>query len=177
MPTGTTQERVQASLDIITKGFASLGLRMNARKTKFMVMKGGVHRLRNSTAAYSRQVTHERLAFKERQKQKVQGLKCRGIVGRASLSRHQLAKSCVKASATYAPPTPVRARVAVEQIITPILEPQQYTCSIPRAHGLAVACLVPGCLFAVRANAVSKSMDMRKRVEVPTHTHTVPKMG
>ena len=43
MMTGTTQERVQASLDIITRGFASLGLRMNARKTKFMEMKGGEH--------------------------------------------------------------------------------------------------------------------------------------
>jgi len=60
---------------------------MNARKkTKFMVMKGGSHRLRHSTAAYSRQVTHEGLAFKERRKEKVQCIKCGGIVGRVSLT-------------------------------------------------------------------------------------------
>ena len=128
-------------------------------------MKGGTHRIQNSTGAYSRQVTHEGLAFKERRKQKVQCLKCGGIVGRVSCltTRHQMMKSCVKASATYAPPTHGdRACVAAEQLITPILEPQQYTCSIPRAHGLAVACPVPGCPFTVRANASSKSMDMRK---------------
>jgi len=35
-----------------------------------MVMKGGDHRLQISTVAYSRQVTHEGLSYKERQKQK-----------------------------------------------------------------------------------------------------------
>ena len=33
MLTGTSQERVQASLDIITQGFPSLGLEVNARKS------------------------------------------------------------------------------------------------------------------------------------------------
>jgi len=118
MMTGTTQERVQASLDIITQGFTSLGLIMNARKTKFMVMKGGEHRLRLSTAAYSRKVTHEGTTYRAKQREKVQCLKCGAIVGRSYLKRHQIAKTCLTASKTYAPPTPVRARVAAEQQIS-----------------------------------------------------------
>ena len=43
----------EASLDIITRGFASLGLKVNVRKTKFMVMKGGEHRLNLSATAYA----------------------------------------------------------------------------------------------------------------------------
>ena len=44
MITGIDQARVQASLDIsITSSFATVGLKMNARKTKFMVMTGGRH--------------------------------------------------------------------------------------------------------------------------------------
>jgi len=74
MMTGTTQESIQASLDIITWGFASLGLRMNARKTKFMVMKGGEHQLRLSTVANSRKVTHKGTTYR---------------------AKHQIAKTCL----------------------------------------------------------------------------------
>ena len=42
--TGTDETRVQASMDLITKSFASLGLKMNAKKTESMVMIGGRHR-------------------------------------------------------------------------------------------------------------------------------------
>ena len=161
MLTGTSKERVQASLDIITRGFASLGLEMNARKTKFMVMKGGEHRLRLSTLAYSRKVTHEGDTHRARQREKVQCLRCGAIVGRSYLKKHQFAKTCLTASKTYAPPTPVRARVAAEQMTTPIVEPQQYTSSIPWKHDREVACPVPGCPFIVRANAKSKRVALR----------------
>jgi len=48
------------------------------------------------------------------------------------------------------PPTPVRARVAAERQITPIVEPQQYTSIIPRNHGREVMCPVTGCPFTVQ---------------------------
>ena len=59
MITGVDQARVQASLDHITSSFATVGLKMNARKTEFMVMTGGRHQLRRRTAAYARQATGE----------------------------------------------------------------------------------------------------------------------
>jgi len=160
--TGTSQERVQASLDIITQGFASLGLRMNVRNTKFMVMKGGEDRLQLLTMAHSPKVTHEGTTYRVKQWEKVQCLKCGAIVGRSYLKRHQIAKTCLTASKTYAPPTPVRASIVAEQIITPIVEPKQYTSSIPRNHGREVMCPVTGCPFTVRANAKSKSMELHK---------------
>ena len=45
MITGTGHARVQASLDAITSSFGTVGLKMNTRKTQFMVMTGGRHRL------------------------------------------------------------------------------------------------------------------------------------
>ena len=41
----------QEALDIITQGFASLGLKMNATKTEYMVMAGGRNKVILSTVA------------------------------------------------------------------------------------------------------------------------------
>ena len=90
MITGTDQARVQASLDAITSSFGTVGLKMNARKTQFMVMTGGRrHRLRMRSAAYAMRTTGEGETYREKRKEKVQCLKCGALVGRASLKRHQ----------------------------------------------------------------------------------------
>ena len=54
---GTDPMELQGSLDIITKGFASLGLKMNAQKTEFMIATGKSRAGRMSTRAYNRLVT------------------------------------------------------------------------------------------------------------------------
>ena len=53
----TNAEQLQESLDIVTKGFEFLGLKMNAEKTEFMVMSGGNRKVRLSTVAYARKCT------------------------------------------------------------------------------------------------------------------------
>jgi hypothetical protein len=159
--TSTDPARAQAAMDIITQGFASLGLKMNATKTEFMVMTGGRHTVRMSTVAYNRSVTGDGLTWKERRKVPVQCLKCGGTVVRESLARHQTSAKCKKANLTYQPPTPVRERVAVEQAITPVGVPTSYTTSIPGRHTEAVRCPVTGCEYQVRANDGSKRTSMR----------------
>ena len=159
--TGTDQVRVQGSLDTITSSFETVGLKMNARKTEFMVMTGGRHRLRMRTAAYTRLTTGEGTTCDERRKQKVQCLKCGALVGRPSLKRHQDSVKCKRASKTYQPPTPVRERVANEQANTPTFDPSSFRISIPRGHPGVVDCPVEGCPFKVKAEAVSKRGQMR----------------
>ena len=86
MITGTDQARVQASLDAITSSFATVGLKMNARKTQFMVMTGGRHRLQ-MWSAYIRRTTGEGAAtYREQRKEKVQCLKCGGALARLLLA-------------------------------------------------------------------------------------------
>jgi len=77
-------------MDIITQGFASLGLKMNATETEFMVMTGGRHKVRMSTVAYNRSVTGAGLTWKERRKVPVQCLKCGSTIVRESLPWHQM---------------------------------------------------------------------------------------
>ena len=103
MITGIDQARVRASLDIITSSFATVGLKMNACKTEFMVMTGGRHQLRMRTAAYTRRMTGEGTTYDEQRKEKVQCLKCGALVGRPSLKRHQESGKCKSASKTYQP--------------------------------------------------------------------------
>ena len=161
MITGTDQARVQVSLDTITSSFATVGLKMNARKTEFMVMTGGRHQLRMWTAAYARLTTGEGTTYDERRKQKVQCLKCGVLVGRPSLKRHQDSAKCRSVSKKYQPPTPVRERVANEEAITPTVDPSSFRISIPRGHPGVVDCPVEGCPFKVKAEAVSKRGQMR----------------
>jgi len=49
--TGMDPTRAQTAMDIITQGFASLGLKMNATKTEYMVMAGGRNKVILSTVA------------------------------------------------------------------------------------------------------------------------------
>ena len=161
MITGTDQARVQASLDAITSSFATVGLKMNSRKTKFMVMAGGRHRLHMRSAAYRRKQTGEGATYRERMAEKVQCLRCGALVRRSYLKRHQTSGRCITASKTYQPPTPVREQVANEQAITQTVEPNSYQVSIPRGHPGEVDCPVEGCPFRVRANERSKRGNLR----------------
>ena len=165
MITGTDQARVvQVSLDAITSSFATVGLKMNARKTQFMVMTGDRHRLQMRSAAYIRRTTGEGATYREQRKEKVQCLKCGGAlaVGRPSLKRHQQSGKCKSASKTYQPLTPVREKIVTEQAITPTVDPSLYQISIPRGHPGVMDCPVEeGCPFRVKADSSSKGGQIR----------------
>mmetsp|Transcript_5724 Transcript_5724/g.8521 ORF Transcript_5724/g.8521 Transcript_5724/m.8521 type:complete len:1130 (+) Transcript_5724:164-3553(+) len=161
MFTGTDEVRFQSNLNFITGCFAKIGLVMNAEKTKFMVMKGAKRVKRLGSEAYWRRMTENGLTHRERCKEKVQCLKCGVLVGRPSLGRHQRSKTCLVASKDYEAPTPVRDRVAGEQAATPVVDPGEYTVSIPALHTDDVACPVPGCPFQIRAGRPGMRTVMR----------------
>mmetsp|Transcript_2818 Transcript_2818/g.3994 ORF Transcript_2818/g.3994 Transcript_2818/m.3994 type:complete len:213 (-) Transcript_2818:632-1270(-) len=157
--TGHAADRVQDSIDIITEAFGSMGLKMNAQKTEFMVMTGA-RRYKLSQRAFNRQFTNGP-TYEQRRSQRVMCLKCGSKVGRASLKRHQLSLKCRKASETYEPPTPIRQWAAEEQAKTPIVEIQTYQTSIPRGQSETLTCPVEGCDWIAGANHSSKRRALR----------------
>jgi hypothetical protein len=169
--TGTDAVLAQDSIDILTKGFASLGLKMNATKTEFLVMKGGHSTVQIAPAAYARIVTGDGLTHRQRSLEKVQCIKCGSVVNRQGLPKHQLTAKCKKLSATYDPsniPHPVHESVASEQPdhTAPLNEgSNRYTVSIPTLCSTPVACPVPGCLFQVGAHKSAKRLTMRKHFQ------------
>jgi len=151
--TGIDPGRVQESMDMITKGFASLGLKMNALKTETMTMVGGQQRKKWTTAAYKRQVTGEGLSYAEKRKTKQQCIKCGALLAWGTVPRHQQnSRQCKVARRTYQPPTPVRNRVAEEQALTPGREPESFTFSIPKGLMEEIPCPIEGCDFKVKTD-------------------------
>ena len=55
MLSGTDAEELQRGLDTTTRDFKSLGLKMNAQKTEYMVMTGGKRTVVHSQQASTRQ--------------------------------------------------------------------------------------------------------------------------
>ena len=66
---GNNPTKLQRSLNIIEKGFNSLGLKANARKTEFLIAKSNSGRGRLSTNAYQRRVTGEGVSYRENELQ------------------------------------------------------------------------------------------------------------
>ena len=111
---GTDAQALQQSLNIITEGFNSLGLKMNASKTEWMETVSRTRKGLLSTAAYNRKWTGNRMTYAGRRLEKVQCLNCGSLVARSTLSRHQKSRKCKVSGAAYVPPTPVRDRVERE---------------------------------------------------------------
>ena len=161
---GTDPIALQESINIITKGFSSIGLKMNAAKTEYMQTASKSHRGRVCTAAYKYRWTGEGGDHRTRALQKVQCINCGAIVAKQTLTRHQKSQKCARDGAKYVPPTPVRERVANEAVgdLTPRMDPCQFTVSVPRGHQEEVPCPVPTCVYKVLANRGSKRSTLRR---------------
>lgn len=83
---GTEAASLQRSLDIITTGFKSVGLEMNADKTEFIVTTSKTSKGRQSTLAYNGKLTGTGPSHRDTLRVKVQCIKCGGIVARQCLS-------------------------------------------------------------------------------------------
>ena len=160
---GTDASALQASVDMITDSFKAVGLEMNAAKTEFMVTTSNSGRGKISSKAYSRRLTGTGATYRDRQLAKVMCINCGGEVSRQHLSRHQESQKCKTIAATYVPPTPVRERVERESSsITPRLDPQIYTLSIPSEASDDICCPVPQCGFKVLTSRAAKRSVMRQ---------------
>ena len=92
--TGEDAEEVQLLLDIYTETFARVGLKMNAGKTKAMIMRGGEIRQALSVRAYSRRIEGVGESHRERSLQKVKCELCGVEVNRQHLKVHQTRPTC-----------------------------------------------------------------------------------
>jgi hypothetical protein len=163
--TGTDAEELQRALDTMTRDFKSLGLLMNANKTKFMVMTGGKRTVITSQRAVNRMHTGEGLSHIERQLETILCPECGSEVSRQYLKKHLTTKKCMSLRGSYAPPTPTRARVAAEQSVTPSLEPATYHTSIPSTGTTIVPCPREGCEYRTINSGSSARGQLRKHFQ------------
>ena len=156
---GTDAQQVQDSLDVITKGFLSVGLKMNATKTEYMTMEGGIRVVRLSDEAYNRQCTGKGKTHREKSLEKVTCELCGSIVNRQHLPVHQKKPICINGRKDYIPPPPVWT-AAAEQAEPPERGARTYRMSIPNGHTGEVVCPVDGC---------DASMLLKQRTSLRKH--------
>jgi hypothetical protein len=102
---GTDTQQVQESLDVITKRFLSVGLKMNATKTEYMTMEGGKRVVRLSKEAYERQCTGRGKTHRQKSLEKVMCELCgTKQVNRQHLPVHQKRDTCKNGRKEYVPP-------------------------------------------------------------------------
>jgi hypothetical protein len=87
--------KVQALADAFTVWFKQLGLHMNEKKTKAMVVKGVRVTTMQSTEAFNHLHTGEGKTQRERDLEKVQCRLCGVMIARKHMKRHQSHKVCL----------------------------------------------------------------------------------
>ena len=92
--TGEEATEVQQQLDCYTETFARVGLKMNAAKTKAMIMDGGKIFEAISTHAYTRRITGVGETYRERSLQKVVCELCGQETNLQHLKKHQMTRKC-----------------------------------------------------------------------------------
>ena len=103
---GPEGPELQRALDFFATSFESLGLKMNAKKTEYMVMTGGVSNVYMSNKARVRKNTGVGETYNVRAVQKVTCDLCGKQVCRHYLPKHQTKKSCADKRAEYTAPEP-----------------------------------------------------------------------
>jgi hypothetical protein len=146
---GTDAQQVQEqSLDVITKGFLSVGLKMNATKTEYMTMEGGKRFVRLSKEAYERQCTGRGKTHRQKAAEKVECKLCGTKVNRQHLPVHQKRDTCKNGRKEYVPPPPEWIAVAA-QAEPPERGARTYRMSIHKGHTREVVCPVDGCFASI----------------------------
>jgi hypothetical protein len=143
---GTDTQQVQESLDIITKGFLSVGLKMNATKTEYMTMEGGKRVVRLSNEAYERQCTGRGKTHRQKLLEKVTCELCGTKVNRQQIPVHQKRDTCKNGRKEYVPPP---EWIAAAQAEPPERGARTYRMSIPKGHTGEVVRPVDGCVASM----------------------------
>ena len=146
---GTDAQQVQESLDVITKGFLSVGLKMNATKTEYMTMEGGKRFVRLSKEAYERHCTGRGKTHRQKAAEKLRKCElCGTKVNRQHLPVHQKRDTCKNGRKEYVPPPPEWIAAAA-QAEPPERGARTYRMSIPKGHTGEVVCPVDGCFASI----------------------------
>ena len=174
MQAGADADAIEHSVGALTQGFASIGLRMNALKTKFLVMEGGGGIVNISREAYERMQTGEGQLFKERAKEKILCNLCGKELQLCSIPRHQQSKGCRKGRKTFTPSSPERERIRREApTITPEAVPQTYCIRIPSDPNSDIGCPVDGCVYQVLGARGNKGNLLHKHFSNRHHKDTL----
>jgi len=155
---GTDAQQVQESLDIITKGFLSVGLKMNATKTEYTTMEGGKRVVRLSNEAYERQCTGRGKTHRQKLLEKVTCELCGTKVNRQQIPVHQKRDTCKNGRKEYVPPP---EWIAAAQAEPPERGARTYRMSIPKGHTGEVVCPVDGCFASM--------LQQKKRCSLRKH--------
>ena len=139
--------QLQQMLDLYIDGFARVGLKMNAEKTKAMIMAGGKVIGKLSKQAICRRVEGVGLSYRERLTQKVICELCGTQVNQQSLKIHQARRVCKSGRATYQPTTTNNVvNMSTEELLEleeQDLPPSEYVLSVNGER--ATQCPVPNC--------------------------------
>lgn len=140
---GEDPEEVQRYLDCYTETFARIGLKMNAEKTKALIMDGGKIYGAISAHAYKRRFDGVGESHRERSLQKVICELCGAEVNRQHLKKHQTIRKCINGRKDYRATT--LNTVATESNDEPLVEgtPAEYRVSMDGYHD--TSCPVAGC--------------------------------
>ena len=165
MISGTDPDTVQASLDLMTRDFRSIGLKMNAVKTEYMIMAGGKRVVQLSSRAFNRMQTGVGLTQRERAMEKIICPECGVQVSRQYLKNHLKTQKCMKARQEYTPATPIRDQIEAQNHITPVLEPTTYRISVPARHQHDIECPVASCEYLIEGFQGNKRGLIRKHFQ------------
>ena len=165
MISGSDPDRVQSALDLMTRDFKSIGLKMNALKTEYMVMAGGKRVVQLSRRAFNRMQTGTGLTQRERALEKILCAECGTQVSRQYMKNHLKTKKCMNARLEYTPDTPMRIQTEAQHHITPVLEPATYSINVPSRHSHRVECPVAGCAYLIEGFQGNKRGLIRKHFQ------------
>ena len=142
---------VQAQLNIISQSFATIGLKMNARKTEFLVMTGRLPTITISDRAFERRLGGGGPSHTDCANEKITCPICGAVRVRRALARHQDSAACQEARAELARQNVVIPSLLDARLISTPLErpPETFELStlVGGAHYL---CPVVGCPFSTQ---------------------------
>ena len=163
---GTCALAIQQSIDIFTKGFASLGLKMNASKTEYMTSVGAKICGPLRDEVYARMCTGVGQSFHERRKEYILCQFCGIEIQRASILRHQtLSGRCKSARTTFVASADQLARIQRESLSTATHldnNPRTFCVSIPDDPNEQLGCPVDGCPYVIRGERRGKGSILRQ---------------
>ena len=142
---------MQAQLNIISESFATVGLKMNARKTEFLVMTGRLPTITISDRAFERRLGGGGPSHTDCANEKITCPICGAVRVRRALARHQDSAACQEARAELARQNVVIPSLLDARLISTPLErpPETFELStlVGGAHYL---CPVVGCPFSTQ---------------------------
>jgi hypothetical protein len=151
---GNDATEVQRALEILADGFSRVGLKMNATKTKAMIMTGGQISLPLSKLAYSQKITGVGVSQREHGLQRIKCNLCGEAITRRNMIDHQQRKKCQIATNNWQPTNQAETEMQepepeIENKPWENAPPREYHFSMPK--DMWTECPATDCPFKSRS--------------------------